>query len=55
MQILKIALLQLTASPRDVDANLRKGDGFCSRAASEGAHVALFPEMWSIGYQPNRS
>jgi predicted amidohydrolase len=50
--MLKIALLQLTASPRDVDANLRKGDDFCRRAASEGAHVALFPEMWSIGYQP---
>src|SRR5919106_5357551 len=52
MGMLKIALLQLASSLRDVDANLRKGDRFCRRAASAGAHVALFPEMWSIGYQP---
>src|SRR5205807_6947538 len=52
MTTLKIALLQLVSFRRDVDANLHKGDHFCRRAASSGAHVALFPELWSIGYQP---
>jgi N-carbamoylputrescine amidase len=45
-------LLQLVSAGRDRDANLRKGDEFCRRAVSAGADVALFPEMWSIGYQP---
>lgn len=48
---LGIALLQATACGADVDANLRKGDALCRRAASAGADVALFPEMWSIGYR----
>jgi len=52
VRTLKIALLQLASFQRDVDANLRKGDQFCRRAAAAGADVALFPEMWSIGYQP---
>jgi predicted amidohydrolase len=34
---------------RDVDANLGKGETVCRAAADAGAHVALFPEMWSIG------
>src|SRR6266550_3693984 len=49
--MLKIALLQLVSAGRDVDANLCKGDAFCRRAAAEGAEIALFPEMWSIGDQ----
>jgi predicted amidohydrolase len=51
MPVLKIALLQLAPSPGDLAANLRKGEQACRRAASMGADVALFPEMWSIGYQ----
>ncbi len=47
---MRIALLQLASCRRDVEANLRKGDAFCRRACSAGAHLALFPEMWSIGY-----
>jgi predicted amidohydrolase len=49
--MLRIALLQLVSCGRDTDANLRKGETFCRRAASGGAHIALFPEMWNIGYQ----
>jgi predicted amidohydrolase len=49
--MLRIALLQLVSCGRDREANLRKGDDFCRRAAARGADVALFPEMWSIGYQ----
>jgi predicted amidohydrolase len=36
----------------DLAANLAKGEAFCRRAATMGADVALFPEMWNIGYAP---
>ena len=36
----------------DLAANLAKGEAFCRRAAAKGADVALFPEMWNIGYVP---
>ena len=54
MRSLKIALLQMVSCERDVGANLRKGDQFCRLAASAGVDIALFPELWSIGYQPFR-
>jgi predicted amidohydrolase len=50
MPLLKIALLQMSAHGNDQDANLRKGDEFCRQAASQDADIALFPEMWNIGY-----
>lgn len=47
---LKVALLQLL--PTDTTAgNLSKGVSFCRMAKVQGADVALFPEMWSIGYR----
>ena len=51
MTHLKVALLQMTASGGDQAANLEKGEAFCRRAAEQGADIALFPEMWNIGYQ----
>jgi len=48
--MLKIALLQMTACGANQDANLAKGEGFCRRAAEMGADIALFPEMWNVGY-----
>ena len=50
MPTLTIALLQMRPHGADQTANLAKGDGFCRRAAGLGADIALFPEMWSIGY-----
>jgi N-carbamoylputrescine amidase len=50
MAQLTIALLQMTSCGSDLDANLAKGEAFCRRAAAMGADIALFPEMWSIGY-----
>jgi N-carbamoylputrescine amidase len=50
MSLLKIALLQMTPCGTDQEANLRKGDAFCRRAAERGGDIALFPEMWNIGY-----
>lgn len=52
MSQLKIALLQLTAAGSDQTANLHKGDEACRAAKAMGADIALFPEMWNIGYTP---
>lgn len=51
MSILNVALLQMTACGNDQAANLRKGTAFCRKARAMGADVALFPEMWNVGYQ----
>ncbi len=48
--MLKIALLQMLSAGADQAANLAKGDTFCRRAAALDADIALFPEMWNIGY-----
>lgn len=50
MAEIKIALLQLRALGADQAANLEKGTAACRQAAALGADVALFPEMWNIGY-----
>jgi len=50
MSLVRIALLQMTAFGHDQDANLSKGEAFCRRAKKMGADIALFPEMWNIGY-----
>jgi N-carbamoylputrescine amidase len=47
-----VALLQMAACSNDQDANLAKGEEFCRRARAMGADIALFPEMWNIGYTP---
>jgi len=47
---LTVALLQVEAAGYDQRENLRRGDAACRRAASLGADIALFPEMWNIGY-----
>jgi len=54
MNTLQVALLQLTACGADQDANLAKGEAACRRAAAMGADIALFPEMWNIGYTYDR-
>ena len=50
MNQIRIALLQMTAFGNDQDANLSKGEAFCRRAKELGADIALFPEMWNVGY-----
>src|SRR5438477_1035570 len=50
MAVLRIALLQMDSCGADVRANAAKGEAFCVRAAGMGADIALFPEMWSVGY-----
>ena len=46
---LKIALLQI-APCGSLEGNLNKGMEYCRRAKEAGAEIALFPEMWSNGY-----
>ena len=50
MSIIQIALFQMTTWGSDQAANLAKGSEFCRRAQALGADLALFPEMWNIGY-----
>ena len=50
MQPLRIGLLQMVSGGLDPVLNLAKGDQFCRRASALGADIALFPEMWNIGY-----
>lgn len=49
MDLLKIALLQI-APTGTLSGNLEKGIACCRRAKEMGADIALFPEMWSNGY-----
>jgi N-carbamoylputrescine amidase len=50
MTHLKIALLQMASCGNDQQANLAKGDAFCWQAKALDADIALFPEMWNMGY-----
>ncbi len=47
---LRVALLQL-APGKTMEENLEKGLLACRRARRQGADIALFPEMWSCGYE----
>ena len=46
---IKLALLQLLPTGT-AEGNIRKGIAACEKAAEMGADIALFPEMWNVGY-----
>ena len=48
--VLTGALLQVEAAGYDQAENLRRGEAACRAAAGLGADIALFPEMWNVGY-----
>lgn len=50
MDSLKVALLQLQPVGT-IEGNLQKGLEACRKAKKMGADIALFPEMWSVGYR----
>lgn len=50
MNALRVALLQI-APTGTLEGNLEKGLRYCRQAKELGADIALFPEMWSCGYQ----
>ena len=49
MSILKVALLQI-APEGSLEKNMKKGIESCLKAKDMGADIALFPEMFSNGY-----
>lgn len=49
MRNLTVALLQIAPEKTQAD-NLEKGMEYCRKAKSMGADIALFPEMWNVGY-----
>ncbi len=51
MNSLRVALLQLLSTSYDQEANQASGAQACRQARLLGADIALFPEMWNIGYQ----
>ena len=48
--IVSVALLQTTPEEMNPKFNLEKGIEACRKAKALGADLALFPEMWNIGY-----
>ncbi len=49
--MLRIALLLALPAGWNQEANLAKGESLCRSAQGMGADIALFPEMWNIGYR----
>lgn len=49
MKSFNVALLQLLPE-KSIEGNLKKGLDACRKAKLAGADLALFPEMWSTGY-----
>jgi predicted amidohydrolase len=49
MSNFKIALLQMSPTG-SMQGNLQKGLDFCHKAKSMDADLALFPEIWQLGY-----
>lgn len=50
MPFLKLALLQMSAVEGNIEANTKIADQFCRKAAAKQSDIAVFPEMFSIGY-----
>lgn len=50
MNEIRIAMFQIMPTGT-VQGNLKKGMEWCRRAKELGTDIALFPEMWSCGYQ----
>ena len=50
MKSFKVALLQILPQGT-LEGNLQKGLEACRQARTMGADLALFPEMWSSGFQ----
>jgi predicted amidohydrolase len=46
----KMVTMDAAAVRERQEKNLQKADEFCRKAAALGADIALFPEMWNIGY-----
>lgn len=49
MKNFKVAMLQLLPE-NTIEGNITKGIEYCKKAKKMGADIAIFPEMWSVGY-----
>lgn len=49
---INVALIQLKQTNMDINSAVETGIDACKKASKDGADIILFPEMWSIGYQP---
>jgi predicted amidohydrolase len=48
---LTVALLQIMPPDSQNETKfIAKGEEYCRRAAEQGADIALFPELWNVGY-----
>ena len=45
-----VALLQIAPFGNDQSRNLAKGLQYCGEAKALGADLAVFPELWNIGF-----
>lgn len=48
----KLAIIQVKATPNNIEANLSSALRLIEQASHMGADMVLFPEMWSNGYAP---
>jgi len=48
-----VALLQFSPFGMDQSRNLAKGLQYCREAKALGADLAVFPELWNIGFTPS--
>ncbi len=46
----EMIVMDAEAVKRHQEQNVQRADAFCRQAAGLGADIALFPEMWNIGY-----
>jgi N-carbamoylputrescine amidase len=49
-QIIKVAAIQFSADPGDIPNNLSRAESLVSKAAAQGAHIVLLPELAPGGY-----
>src|ERR1700722_16983222 len=50
-----VALLQLAPFGNDQSRNMAKGLQYCREVKARGADLALFPELWNIGFTPKEN
>ncbi len=49
--VVRVAMLQMMPSAtQNQTENTAKAIEFCEKAAAAGADIALFPELWNVGY-----
>ena len=48
-----VALLQIAPLGNNQSGNLAKGLHYCREAKARGADLAVFPELWNIGFNPS--